>query len=145
MGFCLFNNVALCARYLSTRYGMERVFIMDIDVHHGNGTQTVFYDSPAVLYVSWHQFPAYPGTGKLGEVGRNAGEAYRMRELVKEAGLLDGYLEDQIFGAPSSGGRKSSGPGARLSPGGPTWPGRQRSTAAPICRGSGRGPFRAAE
>jgi len=76
MGFCLFNNVALGARYLKERYSVERVMIVDIDAHHGNGTQTAFYDTDAVLFVSMHGFPAFPGTGSLGEVGRKKGEGF---------------------------------------------------------------------
>ena len=76
MGFCLFNNVALGARYLHTRYGVERVMIIDIDAHHGNGTQAAFYETDAVLYVSVHQFPSYPGTGNVGETGSGNGEGY---------------------------------------------------------------------
>jgi acetoin utilization deacetylase AcuC-like enzyme len=67
MGFCLFNNVAVAARALSERG--ERVAIVDWDVHHGNGTQDIFYDDPDVLYVSTHQSPLYPGTGRLNETG----------------------------------------------------------------------------
>ncbi len=62
MGFCLFNNVAVAAAAMIAR-GLERVAIVDIDVHHGNGTQAMFYDDPRVLYISTHQFPFYPGTG----------------------------------------------------------------------------------
>ncbi len=76
MGFCLFNNTALGARYLTHHWGAKRVMIIDIDAHHGNGTQAAFYDTDEVLYTSWHQFPGYPGTGKLGEVGRGNGEGY---------------------------------------------------------------------
>ena len=76
MGFCLFNNVALGARYLQKTYGMKKVMIIDIDVHHGNGTQAAFYDTDEVLYVSTHHFPSYPGTGKLGEVGAGKGEGF---------------------------------------------------------------------
>ena len=76
MGFCIFNNVALGARYLQERYGVKRVMVVDIDAHHGNGTQAVFYDSDKVLAVSIHQFPGFPGTGKLGEVGAGRGEGY---------------------------------------------------------------------
>ena len=76
MGFCLFNNIALGARYLRECHGAGKVMIVDIDVHHGNGTQTAFYDTDEVLFVSVHQFPAYPGTGNLGEVGRDKGEGY---------------------------------------------------------------------
>ena len=63
MGFCLYNNVAVAAAAARAR-GTERVAIVDIDVHHGNGSQWMFYDDPAVLYVSSHQFPFYPGTGR---------------------------------------------------------------------------------
>jgi acetoin utilization deacetylase AcuC-like enzyme len=76
MGFCLFNNVALGARYLQHRCGVTKVMIIDIDAHHGNGTQAVFYDGDDVLYVSLHLFPGYPGTGNFGEVGCGRGEGY---------------------------------------------------------------------
>ena len=76
MGFCIFNNVALGARYLQERYGLERIMIVDIDAHHGNGIQAAFYDSQEVFYVSMHQFPGFPGTGKLGDVGIGKGEGY---------------------------------------------------------------------
>ena len=76
MGFCVFNNVALGARYLKKRYGVERIMIVDIDAHHGNGIQQAFYDSDGVLYVSMHQFPGFPGTGNLGEVGIGNGEGF---------------------------------------------------------------------
>lgn len=76
MGFCLFNNVALGASYLERVYGLERIMIIDIDAHHGNGTQKIFYDSDTVLYASLHQFPCYPGTGNLGEIGTGRGEGF---------------------------------------------------------------------
>ncbi len=76
MGFCLFNNVALGARYLKERYALKRVMILDIDLHHGNGIQKAFYDTDEVLYVSTHHFPCYPGTGNLGEVGTGRGEGF---------------------------------------------------------------------
>jgi acetoin utilization deacetylase AcuC-like enzyme len=73
MGFCLFNNVAVAARALRAD-GVERIAIVDWDVHHGNGTQHSFEEEPDTLYVSTHQFPYYPGTGDFGEAGRGAGE-----------------------------------------------------------------------
>ncbi|QBD82237.1 histone deacetylase [Ktedonosporobacter rubrisoli] len=73
MGFCLFNNVAVAARYAIDHYGLERVMIIDYDVHHGNGTQEVFYDDPRVLYFSVHQAPFYPGTGLSTELGEGPG------------------------------------------------------------------------
>jgi len=76
MGFCIFNNVALAARHLLACRGARKIMIVDIDAHHGNGTQTTFYDTPEVLFVSIHQSPGYPGTGMLGETGRNAGEGF---------------------------------------------------------------------
>jgi len=73
MGFCLFNNVAIAARALQAEEGVERVLILDWDVHHGNGTQHSFDDDPSVLYFSTHQFPYYPGTGDFGEAGSGRG------------------------------------------------------------------------
>ena len=73
MGFCLFNNIAIAAKYALTRCGLERVAIIDFDVHHGNGTQEAFYNDPQVLYVSTHQYPHYPGTGAIEETGSGKG------------------------------------------------------------------------
>jgi acetoin utilization deacetylase AcuC-like enzyme len=75
MGFCLFNHVAVAARHALSR-GVQRVLILDRDVHHGNGTEEIFEDDPRVLYVSLHQSPQYPGTGAPGDVGRGAGTGY---------------------------------------------------------------------
>jgi len=69
MGFCLFNNAAIAARYAQKKHGAERVAIVDWDVHHGNGTQDIFWDDPSVLYCSTHQMPLYPGTGAKNETG----------------------------------------------------------------------------
>ncbi len=76
MGFCLFNTAAIGAHHLKSYYGAKRILIMDWDVHHGNGTQEAFYKDPSVLYVSTHQYPYYPGTGAIGEVGAGEGEGY---------------------------------------------------------------------
>ncbi len=70
MGFCLINQVAISARYAQQKFGAERVAIVDFDVHHGNGTQDIFYDDPTVLFASTHQMPLYPGSGALSETGK---------------------------------------------------------------------------
>ncbi len=87
MGFCLFNNVAVAAAAMLAR-GLERVAIVDIDVHHGNGTQAMFYDDPRVLYVSTHQFPFYPGTGAADEIGAGDGRGFTVN-VPMEAGCDD--------------------------------------------------------
>jgi acetoin utilization deacetylase AcuC-like enzyme len=73
MGFCLFNNVAIAARYAQRKYGVKRVLIADWDVHHGNGTQDIFYTDGSVFFLSTHQHPWYPGTGAPNETGEGAG------------------------------------------------------------------------
>jgi acetoin utilization deacetylase AcuC-like enzyme len=88
MGFCLFNTIAIGARYLERNHGASRILIVDWDVHHGNGTQAAFYDDPAVLFISTHQFPYYPGTGAIDEVGVNAGEGYTLN-VPLPAGCAD--------------------------------------------------------
>lgn len=75
MGFCLLNNIAIAARAAQAA-GAVRIFIVDIDVHHGNGTEAAFYDDETVLFLSLHQYPLYPGTGHVDEIGRGAGVGY---------------------------------------------------------------------
>jgi acetoin utilization deacetylase AcuC-like enzyme len=94
MGFCLFNNVAVGAAYARTR-GLSRVAIVDIDVHHGNGTQWIFYEDPSVFYLSIHQHPFYPGTGAANETGRGAGAGTTLN-LPLEAGATDADY-DRLF------------------------------------------------
>lgn len=76
MGFCLLGNVGVAARYAQKAYDIQRVMIVDYDVHHGNGTEAMFYDDPSVLFLSSHQYPFYPGTGALEHTGRGEGHGY---------------------------------------------------------------------
>ena len=120
MGFCFFNNVAVAARHAHSTYGAERVAIMDFDVHHGNGTQHIFWDDPSVLYASTHEMPHYPGTGSIGERGAHdqivnaplragdAGDTFReaievaiLPRIIRVCPRLDHYL--CRFRRPSSG------------------------------------------
>jgi acetoin utilization deacetylase AcuC-like enzyme/formylglycine-generating enzyme required for sulfatase activity len=92
MGFCLFNNVAIGARYVQREHNLARVLIVDWDVHHGNGTQAAFYEDPSVLYFSIHQYPFYPGTGSEGEKGRGAGLNYTINVPLPAGGGDQEYL-----------------------------------------------------
>jgi len=95
MGFCLFNNAAIGARYAQARYGVERVAIIDWDVHHGNGTQDIFYRDASVFYFSTHQYPYYPGTGSLEERGEGEGEGFNLN-IPLGAGT-EARLHRQVF------------------------------------------------
>ena len=76
MGFCLFNNVAIAAKYALANFNIERILIIDFDVHHGNGTQDTFYTDSNVLYFSTHEYPFYPGSGSIDEIGTRDGEGF---------------------------------------------------------------------
>ena len=97
MGFCLFNNIAITARYAQSQ-GYEKVMIIDFDVHHGNGTQEIFYDDSSVFYFSTHEYPAYPGSGSVDEFGRGEGEGFThnfpMRAFSTDDDILPIYEEE---------------------------------------------------
>lgn len=93
MGFCLFNNVAIATKYALAKYRLERILIVDFDVHHGNGTQAAFYDDPHVLYISTHEYPFYPGTGSIEETGSGAGEGTTINIPLPAGGGDSEYLE----------------------------------------------------
>jgi len=92
MGFCLFSNVAVAAQHALDGHGLERVLVLDWDVHHGNGTNAAFYDRADVLFASLHQWPFYPGSGALSEVGRGAGEGYSLNLPVPAGSGEDEWL-----------------------------------------------------
>ena len=93
MGFCLFNNVAIGVRYAQRKHGIKRIAIVDWDVHHGNGTQQIFYEDKSVLYVSLHQFPYYPGTGSAGERGAGPGEGFTLNCPMGAGSVEKDYLD----------------------------------------------------
>jgi acetoin utilization deacetylase AcuC-like enzyme len=99
MGFCFFNNVAIAASWLVKVRGLRRVMILDWDVHHGNGTQDIFYESPEVLYLSTHQYPFYPGTGWLDQIGSGAGAGFTVNAPMPATCGDDEYLRifDQLL------------------------------------------------
>ena len=87
MGFCVYNSVAVVARYLQKNYDLKRILIVDFDVHHGNGTQDIFYEDNSVFYFSVHQHPLFPGTGRPNEKGKGEGKGYTLNvELPKGSG-----------------------------------------------------------
>ena len=92
MGFCLFNNVAVAAAHAIAELGVERVLILDWDVHHGNGTEAIFYGSSEVLYASIHQSPLYPGTGAATDFGSGEGEGYTVNLPVAPGSGPDEFL-----------------------------------------------------
>jgi len=93
MGFCLMNNAAITARYLQAKHGVSKVMIIDWDVHHGNGTQSIFWEDPSVFYFSIHENPAflYPGTGRRWETGKGAGEGTTLNAPMAPGAGNDEY------------------------------------------------------
>ena len=99
MGFCIFNNVALAARYAREKYKLQRILIADWDLHHGNGTQEIFYEDDTVFFFSTHQYPQYPGTGAGGKTGRGRGLGFTLNCPVPPgAGRKEilGAFEDKL-------------------------------------------------
>ncbi|MGB2867021.1 MAG: histone deacetylase [Bacteroidota bacterium] len=102
MGFCLLNNVAVGARYAQSRHSVGRIAIVDWDVHHGNGTQEIFYEDPSVLYISLHQYPLWPGTGAASDTGSGKGEGYTVNCPMRQGSGEQEYLaafEEKILPA----------------------------------------------
>lgn len=93
MGFCIFNNIAIGAKYIQSKYKLKKVLIVDWDVHHGNGTQEIYYEDPSVLYFSIHRYPFYPGTGREEEKGEGKGLNYTVNVPLSK-GLGDNDFEE---------------------------------------------------
>ncbi len=96
-GFCIFNNIAIAAKYAINNYNLERVAIIDFDVHHGNGTQDIFYESNNVFYISMHQYPHYPGSGYYTEIGNKEGKGFNLNipltPFSEEVDYLFAFIE----------------------------------------------------
>ena len=92
MGFCLLNNAAVAAAHAILAHGLSRILLVDFDVHHGNGTEDIFYETDKVLYFSVHQYPAYPGTGRLEETGFGRGDGYTVNVPLPPDVGDNGYL-----------------------------------------------------
>ena len=105
MGFCLFSNVAVAARHALDALGAERVYILDWDVHHGNGTNAIFHDSREVLFASIHQYPFYPGTGPLSDVGSGPGEGFSLN-LPVPGGSREGVFLSLVAHVAASAARQ---------------------------------------
>ncbi|KAJ0735380.1 putative histone deacetylase [Helianthus annuus] len=100
MGFCVFGNVAIAARYAQRARGLQRVFIIDFDVHHRNGTNDVFYDDPDIFFLSTHQEGSYPGTGKIDNIGCGNGEGAMLNLPLAgwsgDIAMYDGHVLDPL-------------------------------------------------
>ena len=100
MGFCIYNHAAIATKYLQNKYSLSRVLIIDFDVHHGNGTQDIFYDDPSVFYFSVHQHPFYPGSGRPSEIGISDGEGFTFNVEMPEGSGDDRFVaafEDELL------------------------------------------------
>ena len=94
MGFCLFNNIAIAARYLQKHFSLSKIAIVDWDVHHGNGTQDIFYSDPSVFYLSTHLFPHYPGTGSQQEKGEGEGLEATVNMPLNHGASRDHFMDN---------------------------------------------------
>ena len=93
MGFCIYNHAAIAAKYIQNKYSLSRILIIDFDVHHGNGTQDIFYDDPSVFYFSIHQHPFYPGSGRPTETGMDKGKGFTLNIDLAEGSGDDQFIE----------------------------------------------------